>query len=145
MFGLFLAGICLNFVMIFLQPLSVISRWMALLIMIFTFLGALFTTVATVIATVMFIIFSNVATSVAELNIGASIGKEMFAFMWIGAACSIIPWIIQLCLCCCCASRRDVKKGKKRGNKKAYEINGAGYSEKQQKQKRGPFGRKNKA
>jgi hypothetical protein len=53
MFGLFLTGACLTFVMIFLVPLSVYSRWASLPLMILTFLAALFTTVASVIATVM--------------------------------------------------------------------------------------------
>lgn len=130
MFGLFLSGACLDFVMIFLQPVSVFSRWWALLVMIFTFLGALLTTVGAVIATVLFIILQRVATSVSEINIGASLGTRMFVYMWIAAACSIIAWIIQLCLCCCCASRRDVKNGRKRGSKKAWNTETTGVTEK---------------
>lgn len=53
MFGLFLTGACLDFLMIFLAPLAVFSRWASLPLMIFTFLAALCTTVASVIATVM--------------------------------------------------------------------------------------------
>ena len=53
MCGLSLAGACLSFVMIFIVPLSVYSRWASLPIMIFTFLAALFTTVAAGIATAM--------------------------------------------------------------------------------------------
>jgi hypothetical protein len=44
----------------------------------------------------------------------------MFAFMWVGTAFSIFGFIIHLSLSCCCASRRDVKTGRRRGNKKAY-------------------------
>lgn len=55
MFGLFLSGACLSFVMIFIVPLSVYSRWASLPITIFTFLAALLTTVASVIATVLFV------------------------------------------------------------------------------------------
>ena len=142
MFGLFLAGACINFVMIFFIPLSVFSRWLTLPIMLFTFLGALCTTIAAVIATVLFVIMKNAITSVTELNIGATIGKEMFAFMWIAAATSILAWLIELCLTCCCASRRDVKKGKKRGSKKAWSNDSPFVSEKQPRQKRGMFGRK---
>ncbi|KAF2720801.1 hypothetical protein K431DRAFT_225773 [Polychaeton citri CBS 116435] len=121
MFGLFLTGACLTFVLIFLQPLTVFTRWGTLPIMIFTFLAALFTTVATIIATVMFIIMENAVTAATQLNIRAQIGIQMFAYMWIAAATAIIAWIIQLCLLCCCASRRDIKRGKKRGSKKAWE------------------------
>ena len=140
MFGLFLAGTCLSFVMMLLNPLAVFSRWLTLFTGIFTFLAALFTTVATVIATVMFIIMQNAFTSVEELNIGGELGTKMFAFMWIAAATSILAWLIQTSLCCCCASRRDVKKGKKTGSKKAWQTETPGVNEKGSR--RGVFGRK---
>lgn len=129
MFALFLSGACLSFVMIFLNPLSVYSRWLTLFVAIFTFLSALFTTVASVVATVLFIIMKRAVTSVTELNIGASIGVEMFVFMWIAAGTAILAWLIQMGMCCCCASRRDVRTGRKRGSKKAWrdsESNGNG-------------------
>jgi len=131
MFGLFLTGACLSFVMIFVVPLSVYSRWASLPIMLFTFFTALVTTVATVIATVMFIIMQRAITSATQLNIGASIGVEMFAFMWIAAGTAILAWIIQLGMCCCCASRRDVRTGRKRGSMKAYRDSGVEMEEKQ--------------
>jgi hypothetical protein len=120
MFGLFLTGTCLTFVLIFLMPVSVFTRWLALPVAIFAFLNALIVTVASVIATVMFIIFRNTITRVAELNIGAEIGITIFVFMWIASAFTIFAWLVQMGLCCCCASRRDVKTGRKRGSEKAY-------------------------
>lgn len=60
----------------------------------------------------MFSIFKNVLTSQPELNIGANLGKQMLAFMWIGAGGSLIGFVIQLCLSCCCVSRRDVRIGR---------------------------------
>jgi len=120
MFALFFVGLCLEFIMMFLTPLSLFSRWAALPIGILTLVAALATTVATVLATVMFIILKNVITGVSELNISAELGTEMFAFMWIATAFALMAALIQLGLCCCCASRRDVKKGKKRGSEKAY-------------------------
>jgi len=93
-----------------------------MIITIFTFLAALFITAASVIATVMFIIMRNVLQSYTEVNIGAEVGTTMYALMWVGSAFAIFAFVIQLCLTCCCASRRDVKKGKKRGSKKAYTI-----------------------
>jgi len=131
MFGLFLSGACLVFLMIFLTPLSIYSRWLTFFVSIFTFLAALLVTVATVIATVMFIIFQNTAANAgADINIGASIGTEMFAFMWVASAFAILAWLIQMGLCCCCASRRDVKRGKKLGSKKAYDGSVPAMSEK---------------
>ncbi|KAH4258829.1 hypothetical protein HBI04_106540 [Parastagonospora nodorum] len=120
MFGLFLTGTCLTFVLIFLMPISVFTRWLALPVAIFAFLNALIVTVASVIATVMFIIFRNTITGVAQLNIGAEIGTTIFVFMWIASAFTIFAWLVQMGLCCCCASRRDVKTGRKRGSEKAY-------------------------
>lgn len=121
MFGLFLSGACLAFVMMFVVFLSVFSRWTAFIVMIFTFLAALLIIAASVIATVMFTIMKNAFTnSITEVNIGATIGTEMFAFMWIASAAALIAFIIQLCLCCCCVSRRDVKRGNKKGVK-AYQ------------------------
>lgn len=137
MFGFFLAGTCLAFVMIFISPLIVRSRWLAFVIGIFTFIAALLITAGAVIATVMFIIFKNALTSQTDVNIGATIGVTMFALMWTAAACAIFAFVIQLCLMCCCASRRDVKKGKKRGSKKAYPE-GVVVNE---KPKKGMFGR----
>ena len=75
---------------------------------------------ATVLATVMFIIMRNAFGSVTQLNIGASLGTEMFVFMWIASGCAIFAFLIQMGECCCCASRRDVRRGKKRGSKKAW-------------------------
>jgi hypothetical protein len=120
MFGLFLTGTCLTFVLIFLMPLSIFTRWLALPVAILAFLNALVVTVAAVIATAMFIIFRNTITGVAEINIGAELGTEVFIFMWIAAAFAIFAWLVQMGLCCCCASRRDVKTGRKRGSEKAY-------------------------
>ncbi|KAK4551971.1 hypothetical protein LTR86_010763 [Recurvomyces mirabilis] len=143
MFGLFLTGACLSTLMIFLVPLAVFSRWATLPIMLLTFLAALFTTVASVIATVLFIIMKNAVTAQESLNIGAAIGVKMFAFMWIAAGASILAWLIMLCLTCCCASRRDVKKGKKRGSKKAWSE-GSAMAPKDEKEvaKKGWFGRR---
>ncbi|KAK5171278.1 uncharacterized protein LTR77_004422 [Saxophila tyrrhenica] len=140
MFALFLTGACLSFFTMFIVPVSVFSRWATLATMLLTFFSALFTTVATVLATVMFIIMRNAITSVTQLNIGASIGVEMFVFMWIAAGAAILAWIIQLGQCCCCASRRDVRTGRKRGSKKAYrgesnaESNGESSGEMSEKQ-----------
>jgi hypothetical protein len=120
MFGFFLTGVCMNFVNIFLAPIVLYSRWWSLPFAIWTFISALLTAAATIIATVMFVIFRNVITSQQGLNIGAGVGTQMFVFMWIATAFSIFGWLVQLCLACCCASRRDVKTGRKKGRRSAY-------------------------
>lgn len=139
MFALFLTGACLNFLMIFLAPLAVFSRWGTLPIMFLTFFGALVTTVATIIATVLFIIMRDAITQQQSLNIGASLGLEMFIFMWIASGTAIIAWVVQMGMCCCCASRRDVKTGRKRGSKKAWGTETSGVSESEKPEKRRMF------
>lgn len=124
MFGFFLTSACLSFVLIFLMPISIISRWWTLPVAILTFINALLCTVASVIATVMFVIFRNVISSVRELNISSSIGNYLFGFMWTASAFAIFAWLVQTGLCCCCASRRDVRTGRKRGSEKAYQMAG---------------------
>jgi len=139
MFALFLTGTLLEFVMIFIVPLSIYSRWASLAVAPLTFVAALCTTVATVVATAMFLIFKKVIGSQPDLNIGADIGLKMFVFMWIASGFAVVAALIQIGLCCCCASRRDVKSGKKRGSKKAGIQNGAHSTEKPPR--KGMFGR----
>jgi len=120
MFGFYLTGICMNFLSIFIAPIALKSRWWSLPLTIWTFIAALLTTAATIIASVMAIIFRNVATSQPDLNISASIGEQMFGFMWTGSAFSIFGFLIHLGMTCCCASRRDVRTGRRKGRKSAY-------------------------
>ena len=110
MFGLFLAGTAANTFSMLLSPLSVFSRWATVPIVIFTSLGALITTVAAALATALFVIMKNAFMSDVSLNIKASIGVEMFAFMWVGALMVILAWMIQMGQICCCTSRRDIKR-----------------------------------
>lgn len=122
MFAFFLTGACLSFILIFIKPLMVRSRWAAFIIGIFGFINAALIVIASVIATVLFIIMRNVIQKQNKVDIEASIGTTMFALMWVASAFALFAWIIDLCLMCCCASRRDVRKGKKRGSRRAYEV-----------------------
>lgn len=88
---------------------------------IFSFIGALLTVTASIIATVMFMIFRNALTSQPGLNINAYIGTQMFSFMWIGAAFAVLGWGANFGMGCCCASERDIKTGRRRGARAAYE------------------------
>ncbi|KAI9376805.1 SUR7/PalI family-domain-containing protein [Aspergillus egyptiacus] len=139
MFGLFIASTVLTFVLIFLSPLAVSSRppqtispdpgvnrlhpprrrrtfipFRALPFTIITFLTALFTIVAAVIATVMFTIFKNIFTDgqAFELNIRAELGNRMLAFMWIAAAFNLLAFIVEFGSCCaaCCGGRKARKQ-----------------------------------
>ena len=81
--------------------------------LILSFFTALITIVASAVATVMFIIFANAFVNAdPNLNIEARVGKQMFAFMWVASAFSLIPFIIQLGSCCaaCCGGRNARRK-----------------------------------
>ena len=121
MFALFLVSAPLSFICMLLTPLSIYSRLFTLPIALLSFLCALTTTAACIIATALFIIFRNGINSQRNnVNISADIGVKMFAFMWTAAAGSIVGWLVQMGMCCCCASRRDVRRGKKVGRRRAY-------------------------
>ncbi|RDL38100.1 Uncharacterized protein BP5553_05533 [Venustampulla echinocandica] len=115
MFAFFLTGACMVFISIFLAPVSLTSRPRALLFSLWAFIAALLITVATIIATAMAVIFKTVATSKPELNVGADIGAQMFAFMWIATGFSLFGCLIHLCLSCCC---RPGKKSRRKGGER---------------------------
>lgn len=86
--------------------------------LLLTFLTALLTVVGSVVATVMFVIFANVfANADPSLNIKAHVGKQMFAFMWVASAFSLIAFIVQFGSCCaaCCGGHKARKKLKQDG------------------------------
>jgi hypothetical protein len=59
----------------------------------------------------MYAVFKRVIGSQKELNISASLGPQMFAFMWIASAFSAAGWIVHFHLAY--VSRRAQKKEKK--------------------------------
>ncbi|PCH07520.1 Actin cortical patch SUR7/pH-response regulator PalI [Penicillium occitanis (nom. inval.)] len=148
MFGLFISATVLSFIAIFLVPLATSNRppqsisadqhvnetvhphrrptfilFRALPMAIFTFLIALFTIVASVVATVMFVIFENVfMNNTADLNIKAYLGKPMLAFMWIASALTFLGFIVQIASCCCaCCGGRKARKQLKAQNARQKE------------------------
>lgn len=149
MFGLFLTAAVLTFVLIFLTPLAVSSRppqtispdpqinqthpprrrrTFVLLrsfpFLVIVFFNALFTVVASVVATVMFIIFKNVFTSQSDLNIQAYLGTRMLAFMWIASGFNILALILQIGSCCaaCCGGRKARRQLKHASHSPATEM-----------------------
>lgn len=90
---------------------------------LFTFLIALFTIVASVVATVMFVIFQNVfMNNTEDLNIKASLGKPMLAFMWTASALTLLGFIVQAASCCCaCCGGRKARKQLKAQNARLKE------------------------
>ncbi|OAP62377.1 hypothetical protein AYL99_04580 [Fonsecaea erecta] len=120
MFSCFLVGTVLTFVCVFAAPLgfSQRPRWQHKVKRIFlrqfpiallTGAAWLFTAVASLIATIMFLIFREKFSGAADLNIHAHLGKPMLAFMWIATGLNLIGFLMQLGTCCgvcCCTGRR---------------------------------------
>ncbi|EXJ63611.1 uncharacterized protein A1O5_11372 [Cladophialophora psammophila CBS 110553] len=107
MFSCFLIGTCLTFLCIFVAPMgfSQKPRWQHKTRRIFlrqfpisllTLAALLFTAVASLIATIMFVIFRDKFSGAADLNIHAHLGKPMFAFMWIATGLDLIGFLMQL-------------------------------------------------
>jgi len=129
MFSCFLVGTILTFLCILLAPLgfSKKPRWQhkarriffrQLPITILTFASLLFTAAGSVIATVMFVIFRNQFSGAEDLNIRASLGEPMLAFMWIGTGFNLIGFVMQVGTCCgvcCCTGRKKAIRKSQHG------------------------------
>ncbi|KAI3397220.1 hypothetical protein diail_11099 [Diaporthe ilicicola] len=113
MFAFFLAGTVISFVMVFLSPMAIFSRWWALPMSLISFLTFLVILVGSVIASVISFVFKYAATAQTSLNINAYVGTRMFVFMWISTGCAFIAFILHAGMGCCCTSRRDLKSGRK--------------------------------
>ncbi|KAJ9156724.1 SUR7 family protein pun1 [Pleurostoma richardsiae] len=113
MFGFFLTGTVLSFVMIFISPLALLSRWWSGPVSIIALIDCILILAATVIATVISFVFKYAVTAQSDLNIQAQVGIRMLVFMWIATGCAFISFVVHSGMCCCCASRRDVKTGRK--------------------------------
>lgn len=115
MFGFFITGLLLDFVLIFIAFVVLYSRWWSLPIALFSFFAFLMVTVAAAIGTAMSMVFKYALTSQTDLNIQVDVGTKMFAFMWIAVGFTLIAFIIQAGLGCCCTSRRDLRTGRRKG------------------------------
>jgi len=122
MFSFFLLSILTSFLLIFLSPLVLLSRWYSYHFVTFAFISALLTFAGATTATVMYVIFQKVITSQKELNIGAKLGPRMFVFMWLGTVFSIAGWAVHLHLAI--VSRRKHHQTKKELRERKREEEG---------------------
>lgn len=113
MYGFFITGTVLSFVMIFVTPVAILSRWWSLPMALTAALNGFIILAATVIATVISIVFKYAATAQSDLNIHADVGVKMFVFMWMATGFAGMSFIIHSALGCCCTSRRDIRIGRK--------------------------------
>lgn len=106
MFGFFLAGTIVNFVLMLLTPLALITRLFSLFLALLGGVAGLLITVAAVIATVISVAAKVALTAQDQLNISAVIGIKMFVFMWIASVLTSLAFLLQSALSCCCAPQR---------------------------------------
>jgi len=114
MFGFFLTGTLVNFIMIFVTPLGIDSRWRTIpLSFAAFFFSGLLVGGASIAATVISIAFKLAATAQSDLNIHADVGTRMFVFMWLASGFSLWGFIVNAGMGCCCTSRRDLRTGRR--------------------------------
>ncbi|KAL2190785.1 hypothetical protein L209DRAFT_674943 [Thermothelomyces heterothallicus CBS 203.75] len=113
MFGFFLTAALLAFLMIFVSPLAVASRWWSLPLAVASFVEMLLLISASVVGTAISVAFKYAAEAQSELNIHAEVGPRMFVFMWLAAGFSIWAFAAHSGMGCCCTSRRDLRTGRR--------------------------------
>lgn len=113
MFGFFLTAGVLAFLLVFLSPLAVSSRWWSLPLAVVAFVHALLVLAASVIGTAISVAFKYAAEAQSELNIHVELGVKMFVFMWLATGFSIWAFAVHSGMGCCCTSKRDLKIGRR--------------------------------
>ncbi|CAJ2502704.1 Uu.00g100980.m01.CDS01 [Anthostomella pinea] len=122
MFGFFMAGLVLSFILMLATPVVIRSRWWSLPYSIVSFLVALLVLVASALGTAMSIVFKYALSSQSDLNIKADVGIKMLVFMWIATLFTVLSFFIHAGMGCCCTSRRDIRTGRKGGRTQTEET-----------------------
>ncbi len=126
MFGFFMTGLVLNFLLMAASPVVLRSRWWSLPVAAAACLSAVVVTAAAIIATVISLAFKYAATSQSALNIRADVGVRMFVFMWLASGFTGLAFIFHSSLGCCAASERDIRTGRRHIREKPAEGSGSG-------------------
>lgn len=109
MYGFFMAGTILNFILLIGTPLAVKTRWFSLGLSIIGGISAIVVTVAAIVATALSFAAKVALTAQHELNIQAEVGYKMFGFMWTGAVFTLLAFILHAALGCCCRPDRTAR------------------------------------
>ncbi|KAF9770248.1 hypothetical protein IL306_012222 [Fusarium sp. DS 682] len=107
MYGCFMAGICVNFVLMLASPLVIRTRWWSLPLTVLSFCAMVLVGLAAIIATTISVAAKVALTAQDQLNIRANIGIKMFAFMWIAAIFTFLSFALHAAMSCCCRPNRD--------------------------------------
>ncbi|KAK0666300.1 SUR7/PalI family-domain-containing protein [Cercophora samala] len=113
MFGFFLTSAILTFLYIFLSPIATKSKWYSLPLSIGAFINMTLVVAASIVGTVISLVFKYAAEAQKELNIKSYVGTKMFVFMWLAAGFGIIGFAVHSGMGCCCVSKRDVTTGRR--------------------------------
>lgn len=113
MFGFFLTACILTFLLVFLSPLVVLSRWYSLPFALISFVNAVLVITASAIGSVMAWAFKFAAESQSELNIHVYVGTRMLVFVWVASGFALVAFVVHAGLGCCCASKRDIATGRR--------------------------------
>jgi len=95
MFGFFLTGAVLSFVLVFLSPLALRSRWWSMPLAIGACIVNVLVGSAAIVGTVISLAFKFAATAQSDLNIHADIGVPMFVFMWLAAGFALWSFLVR--------------------------------------------------
>lgn len=110
MFGLFIAGIVLSFIMIFAPFLVFRTRRWFFLVVTVSILTAICVVGGTILATVFSLVAKYALTMQSELNISADVSPLMLASTWIAAALTFTAFILHSAVGCCCRLPRTKDK-----------------------------------
>ncbi|AEO62353.1 uncharacterized protein THITE_2106444 [Thermothielavioides terrestris NRRL 8126] len=113
MFGFFLTAAVLAFLLVFVSPLAVASRWWSLPLAMVAFLHATLCLAASTVGTAIGLAFKYAAEAQSDLNIHAEVGVEMLVFMWLATGFAIWAFAVHSGMGCCCTSRRDLRIGRR--------------------------------
>ncbi|KYK60288.1 SUR7 protein [Drechmeria coniospora] len=108
MYGCFMTGIVVNFLLIFASPLVIRTRWFTLLVGTFALVSAVVLNLAAIIATVISLAAKMAITAQDQLNLRAKLGLSMLVSMWIGAILTSIAFLLHAAMGCCCKPHRPL-------------------------------------
>lgn len=115
--AILIVGTFFSFFTIFACSFAFQSRLGSFLASIVAFVGALFTTVAAVLAQILGIVVRNVINGFTDVNIVATLGRKFYVLIWIAAVTSLLYWITILFTACCCVPDRSSGKKYERAMK----------------------------
>lgn len=134
MFGLFIAGIVLSFIMIPLTFLVFRSRIWCIPVIIISILTMVCVVGGTILATVFSLAAKYALTLQSELNISADISPPMIASTWIPALLTTTAFFLHSAVGCCChGAPGKTEKRREKGTSQGSRSGSPQVSEKKRR------------